>query len=363
MKKLNIVNELSDILTDVRLNRDDAANRIEDVIHSIIAYGGSHKKSEWLLSPRNCPKNNPSHTPIVCEEIIRKDSSFPYLTLDYPFNNYSLTCRQKIINSLTIIIKKYEKTLVKKIQKLYPGINIIISSSSEEIVEEPDVIVSKSSNWNELIKLVNTPYVLIARNNLNNFGNWTNLERSLRNLDTKSKHAFAVGGSVRDSTTGYWRTGCYQINIEYYHFKIREGYFKSTCDDCMICDYVTGPFVTKKEYFEQTPLLTTDEETMFLNWFYEMEYKTGKSSLLCPDILYNTNGFSSMGEINWLELGRHVGFQSVTTDHSPKILKLFDCEEVNLECNPRKQTESFFLPYCCTRSYNYIFIDVGKNIC
>ncbi|XP_040576802.1 uncharacterized protein [Lepeophtheirus salmonis] len=212
---------------------------------------------------------------------------------------------------------------------------------------------SESYRWNSLIEMVETSMVMIGRD-LDYFGSFSDLDRSIDLLNKYGHQILAVGGSRR-LKDGHWINGCSQITIDTYAFKIQNGYKKSSCDDCMICSYIRGPFLTRTDRFKQIPL-NKDISLAFIKWYYDHRLNT--VSLSCPDLLYLTNDDLKNdlegSREDWMSLGKALKFQAVIPHKRVQSEYQFSCHEIRIKCSPRSMADSFLLPYCCTRSYNFV---------
>ena len=248
----------------------------------------------------------------------------------------------------------------------YPGLKVIqgfvnghTSSFSNKIHHIQ--VASNASGWQTLIDAAKTPYILVGRD-LRGLQNSINFERSLRLL--QDPRISVVSGATKN-LTGHWHTDCLQSKVVNYYLYIKPGYERSDCD-CMICNIVDrAPFMTRKETFREFPLnLELGQHAMFLDWFLRIQ-KFAKTSLVCPDIMYNT--FSShpivptLPENGWISLASLHSFQGVVLDHAPRLAYSFSCDQVDLSCMPNiYQAQHRLLPWCCHKEVSHILFNFHK---
>jgi len=250
--------------------------------------------------------------------------------------------------------------LRKNFMGTYPGIQVIIHSKKLRGETDDNVkLVNAASSvqaWSEGIKAAQTPYLLIGLD-LRSLNNYTNLERSIRLLQDPS--IGVISGATRNAS-GHWRSPCLQAEIANYHLKLRPGYEESPCD-CMKCDIAPGgPLLLKSQLLKEVPFQMEEDlsvEAALLSWFLDVRYKSGKTVLSCPDVLYSVHkGIQSevphFDRSTWKFIAKRHRFQGVTEDSAPRMATSFKCEEVGLNCSPRQQQEDgLLLPWCCLANY------------
>ncbi len=251
--------------------------------------------------------------------------------------------------------EKHIENVLKGIADTYPTVQVHLATRSNEVMETAkrfkniDVVKVDHANlgkgWNMLIRRVSTPYVLVARD-VFHFTWLTQIERQIRVI-SRIPNVGVVGGAYRD-IFGHWKAGCVQTKLKNYVLEYQEGYYHSK-NECMYCDYLQGPFVTK------TNLLKFDEslpnEVIFEDWFLRV-VEDGNLIMSCPDAMYFTTDYYSYSKradktvwtplaIKW-ELNRVWLPKGV--EHS------FSCKDIGFRCNA-KSLKSALLPVCCQEEY------------
>ncbi|XP_078344670.1 uncharacterized protein LOC144630215 [Oculina patagonica] len=250
--------------------------------------------------------------------------------------------------------EKHVEKVLRGITKTYPTVQVHLAAQSNVIMETAkkykNVDVVKvddqklSKGWNMLISKVSTPYVLVARD-VFHFTWLTQLERQIRVI-SQIPNVGVVGGAYRN-LSGHWKAGCVQTKLKNYVLEYQEGYYHSK-NECMFCDYLQGPFVTK------TNLLKLDEslpnEVVFEDWFLRV-VEDGALIMTCPDAMYFTTDYYSYPKRNdktvWTPLAKKWKLNRVLLPlgfrHS------FSCQDIGLACGNFAQ--SALLPVCCLELY------------
>ena len=198
------------------------------------------------------------------EEVVR---SAPY----YHFSNSHTNCKAYVpINQLVTVLvylpSQFPKPamnyveIIDSIARYYPDVRVVLATSNKlpksainrismlQISFKNDVINSRTGNmWTNLLNQVETPYVLIAPY-ITHFDDDIDLYRLLRVLSYRDDVAVA-GGSYRN-LTGHWDLGCRQVSFDYWTAKYTAGYYRSF-NECVVCDYLPGPFATKTELLKR----------------------------------------------------------------------------------------------------------------
>lgn len=157
------------------------------------------------------------------------------------------------------------------LKKLYPTLTLIYSEGHQD-----------GMALNLLIRDVVTPYVLVARD-VEFITNDSRLERLIR--ETESLQVKVTGGAVRNPD-GYWKKGCFQSVYRNFTLRYLEGYDESV-HECLVCDFIQGPFVTTKEYLEENKFGNYSlSEGLFEEWFLRITNK-GDEVIVCPDSMFH----------------------------------------------------------------------------
>lgn len=204
--------------------------------------------------------------------------------------------------------------------------------------------VSAGKVWNKVLKIVKTPYTLIARDIIY-FNSYARLERQIRVIN--SIPSIGVAGGAFRNLTGHWKVGCHQSEIKNYFLKYFEGY-RYSAHDCMFCDYLEGPFVAKTSILHDIPFSEElPSEIVLDDWFLQLK-QADILVLNCPDVMYFTWGvpqsIRSKRE-TWAVLARQWEINRIYIP--PNTLLFYSCKEVGLTCKPFSWAKSYLLPSCC----------------
>ncbi|KAJ7377364.1 hypothetical protein OS493_029723 [Desmophyllum pertusum] len=188
------------------------------------------------------------------------------------------------------------ETVLKGTTETYPTVQVHLATRSNEVMEAAkkykniDVVkvddAKLGKGWNTLISKVSTPYVLVARD-VFHFTWLTQLERQIR-VVSQVPNVGVAGGAYRN-LSGHWNAGCVQTTLKNYALEYQEGYYHSK-NECMFCDYLQGPFVTKTNLLKLDESLTN--EVVFEDWFLRV-VEDGNLIMSCPDAMYFTKDYSS----------------------------------------------------------------------
>ena len=143
------------------------------------------------------------------------------------------------------------------VAKYFPKIRVILATQKEvpaaakdsisklNIAFENDIIGDAKPGvlWQRLVGKVSTRYVLLAPN-LTHFDDDINLQRMVRVLSYEPVVAFVAG--AHRNLTGHWDIGCQQVSFKNMTATYMGGYYRSF-NECLVCDFISGPFMTKTE--------------------------------------------------------------------------------------------------------------------
>ena len=248
--------------------------------------------------------------------------------------------------------EKHIEKVLKGITETYPTVKVYMTARSDEVmdtakryknvdaVKVDDVQLGKV--WNMLISKVSTPYVLVARD-VFHFTWLTQIERQIR-VVSRIPNVGVAGGAYRNFS-GHWKAGCVQTKLRNYVLEYQEGYYHSR-NECMYCDYLQGPFVTK------TNLLKFDErlpnEVIFEDWFLRV-VEDGNLIMSCPDAMYFTTDYYSYSKRTdrnvWTPLAKKWELNRVLLPQG--VRHSFSCKDIGFKCN----AQSALLPVCCQEEY------------
>ena len=156
----------------------------------------------------------------------------------------------------------------------------------------------------------------------------------------------AAGGAYRN-LSGHWKAGCLQTKLKNYVLEYQEGYYHSK-NECMFCDYLQGPFVTK------TKLLKLDEtlpdEVVFEDWFLRV-VEGGNLAMACPDAMYfaiDYNSYSKRTDKDvWTPLAKKWELNRVLLPQGVK--HSFSCQDIGFNCD--NYAQNALLPVCCQEMF------------
>lgn len=220
----------------------------------------------------------------VCPEIFAGEDlgyGAPYYRLGFA----RVRCKEfvpidKLMTLLMLVPHEYSAPAMSYFEMMttisndYPGITVILATENQLPKENVEKILSlkikfkneiitatKGSMWEKLLDQVETPYVLIAPY-VTHFDDDIDLYRLLRVLSYRSDVAVA-GGSYRN-LTGHWDLGCRQVTSDYWTAKYTAGYYRSF-NECVVCDYLPGPFAAKTEWLKSLSFDTRYSCILFQN--------------------------------------------------------------------------------------------------
>lgn len=223
-----------------------------------------------LLNKRTLNSDDKTKKNVVCpEKYLGKDLSvgYPWFRKGFATENCTnSTPMRKLVTVLLHIHKQLPKpardlvTLVKSIGKQYPGVKIIIATSTDEprfqnlsstLTSNLQLRIFSTNHqgqvWSSLLDGVTTPYVFSATD-LTHFDDDIDFVRLIRIL-SNAEDVVIVGGGYRNQK-GLWDIGCLQTSFRNWTMSFRGGYYKSS-GDCVACDIVEGPWVGKTEVLKK----------------------------------------------------------------------------------------------------------------
>uniref|UniRef100_T1IJR0 Cysteine-rich venom protein n=1 Tax=Strigamia maritima TaxID=126957 RepID=T1IJR0_STRMM len=248
--------------------------------------------------------------------------------------------------------------IVSALQQYYPTVNVVIairfpecdvSNTHHQNLRKINFGVHKSDGQvlNFLIsRHVNTPYTLIGRkiDNLNQFAHFER-QISVFSMDPRVK---VVGGATRN-TSGHWKVGCYQSEMNNYVLEYKEGY-QSSKNECMFCDYISSPFMAKTDFLKE---ITFDEnlpnQVLFQDFFIRVR-NTGAFVLNCPDVMHFSSPSESSLRDYWIPIALKWQLNYVVIPRLPRLK--FSCSEIGISCvSSDKLTKTHLMPRCCIDDY------------
>ncbi|XP_053392000.1 uncharacterized protein LOC128554713 [Mercenaria mercenaria] len=220
------------------------------------------------------------------------------------------------MNNISTLIAVKSAKFPNYLKSKYPLVNIFQLNGKSE-----------GEALNKLMKKVNTPYVLVARNT-DTITNDSRLERLIREIE--SLNVVAAGGSIRDSN-GYWTKGCFQIVYRNYTLKYIEGYDESF-HECVFCDYIQGPFVTTTSYLKQNMFQEFDENNgLYEDWFLQL-FQKGKETVVCPDAMFYVNNQIEILHSNLAKFAQKWDLYKVITPKGIEFTRV--CENQKTSSRP-----------------------------
>ena len=152
--------------------------------------------------------------------------------------------------------------IMQAVEKYYPKMKVILATtkpieeSGESSISQLDIIfkneVVESNHqgklWINLVKQVETPYVLLAPQ-ITHFDDDIDLYRLVRMISYHAGKVAVAGGSYRD-VNGRWSFGCEQVTYRNWTAHYKAGYYQSF-NECVPCDFVPGPFVARTSVLKE----------------------------------------------------------------------------------------------------------------
>ncbi|XP_078368935.1 uncharacterized protein LOC144652753 [Oculina patagonica] len=244
------------------------------------------------------------------------------------------------------------ENVLKRITETYPTVQVHLATRSNEVMETAkkyknvDVVMvdveKTSKGWNALMDKASTPYVLLARDVVH-FTWLTQIERQIR-VVSQIPNVGVAGGAYRN-LSGHWKAGCVQTTLKNFVLEYQEGYYHSK-NECMFCDYLQGPFVTKTNLLKFDESLTN--EVIFEDWFIRVA-EDGNLIMSCPDAMYFTSDYTTYSKRTdknvWTPLAKKWELNRVLLPQ--KIKHSFSCSDIGFKCNANSE----LLPVCCQEEY------------
>jgi hypothetical protein len=232
--------------------------------------------------------------------------------------NCSQTNQRNLEQKLTIVLNAVEFESLEALQmfldgleykkiKIVVGINEKISISDLNYDENIMLVEFSSSKnaaiiWNYLIvNHVDTEFVLIGKNVERFISKYTKLERLIKILD-EIPNMQAVSSSYRVSDSNRWFIGCYQMDWDAKKIILNHYYMQSSSHDSLFCDYLAGPFVTRRNILLENRFDENleNENEVFIDLFIKFN-KIGYLMSTIVDSMFFVS--KSLSEINSLESG------------------------------------------------------------
>ncbi|OWF56249.1 hypothetical protein KP79_PYT13232 [Mizuhopecten yessoensis] len=250
----------------------------------------------------------------VCKE------TYNGTTFGYPFFNRGfeqIKCDLQIAEAqlITVVIQldRFRTTdltrLLDDLHKYNKDISVIVGIYTEDfrlfstdtytniLFKSYDNTNTKGHIWNDLIDLVQTPYVLIARD-LIMFNNDSRLHRLIREIERLK--LTSAGGASRDNS-GYWELGCLQRAYKNHTLVYEEGYQESI-HECVFCDHIESAFVISKETVSK---IKFDETILGEGIWEDFFLRAGGESVICPDAMFYVRRTArSSSTLDWYEFGK-----------------------------------------------------------
>ena len=234
-----------------------------DEVNDILRFLGQHA----ILKPKVPTEVSETRKQEVCPEIFAGENlgyGAPYYRLGFA----RLRCKNFVPIDRLITLLLYTpqeprkpamtyREILTTISNDYPDVQVILvtrkqlpkdTTATLKIKFKNEIMnkETKGSMWSKLLYQVKTPYVLIAPY-VTHFDDDIDLYRLVRVLSYRDDVAVA-GGSYRN-LSGHWDLGCRQVSFDYWTAKYTAGYYRSF-NECVVCDYLPGPFAAKTEWLK-----------------------------------------------------------------------------------------------------------------
>ena len=152
--------------------------------------------------------------------------------------------------------------IMQAVEKYYPKMKVILATTKPieesgtnstvqlDIIFKNEVVESihQGKLWRNLVKQVETPYVLLAPQ-ITHFDDDIDLYRLVRMISYNAGEVSVAGGSYRD-VNGHWGFGCEQVTYRNWTAHYKSGYYQSF-NECVPCDFVPGPFVVRTSVLKE----------------------------------------------------------------------------------------------------------------
>ncbi|XP_028395003.1 uncharacterized protein LOC114519129 [Dendronephthya gigantea] len=289
--------------------------------------------------PAQKPVTNTKRQEVCPEKFAGKDLGYgkPYYRLGYArVKCDTFVPINELLTLLMYVPHEHPKpamsylSMMTTISNDYPQVQVILATEKELNKETIEKISSlkikfknemikgnKGSFWAKLLEQVSTPYVLIAPY-LTHFDDDIDLYRLVRVLSYRDDVSVA-GGSYRN-LTGHWDLGCRQLSFNYWTAKYTAGYYRSF-NECVVCDYLPGPFAAKTEWLRSLKIDASLSEGLFQDLFWRFK-KQQNLAVVCADVMFNMDTQSVPNEALVGLANKHNIKKIITSDGT---VKWFGC--------------------------------------
>ena len=245
--------------------------QVETVNGIIQMLTGDELKNNNTFAPK-MPRRLSTAKQEVCPEIFKgKDLIYGQSYWRKGFERENCKDFVPIENLLTLLMYVPEELskpsmnyfeIMQGVEKYYPKMKVILATTKP--VEESrkssiaqlnisfknEVVESDHQGklWRNLIKQVETPYVLLAPQ-ITHFDDDIDLYRLVRMISYNAGKVSVAGGSYRD-VNGHWSFGCEQVAYRNWTAHYKAGYYQSF-NESVPCDFVPGPFVVRTSVLKE----------------------------------------------------------------------------------------------------------------
>ena len=242
------------------------------------------------------------------------------LTVVLNFHSYNQAQTQELFQE---IVPRIESNYIIVASRHYND----LAHGSDNVFTVVQSVVHETEGevWNKLIELVETPFVLVARD-LATFAGQEKLFRPLKVLP--SMGSAIIGGATRTREGGRWSLNCFQMLHFNYSLSYQAGYHKSE-HNCLYCDFIWGPFIAEKKTLVQNPFsVTLPKHLIFHDFFFQINTKRKYTSAVCPDAMFelvqSSRHFPTKSE--WLPFAKKHGINRIKYPDGTSVS--YTCEEL-----------------------------------
>ena len=325
------INKLSSVLQTVReevKENQGLVKDIDDALHiftvntkdNIIIPNTSHRKKiskRYEIQPE---------TKIIMkrDEIrIQRTNALFLISIALNFNSKSevetLLLIQKIV--LTIAAQRNYKFVIAT---QYESVKDAARSATVDWVRTSNTW-TEGQVWNELVRRVQTPFVLIGRD-MTMFTGQVNFARLLKVMSITGGPI--IGGSTKIVEDGHWSLNCLQMLHYNYSIFYQLGYHKSE-ESCLYCDYIWGPLVAEKQFLLSHRFSDTlPSKLVFQDFFFRVNSQLRYTSAVCPDSMFEV-GYSSVQfptKSEWISFVKEYSINRIKLPDGNSVS--FTCEEL-----------------------------------
>lgn len=297
--------------------------------------------------------------PEICPEIyMGMMYGYPYYYTGFMTNYFN--CTGQPLGSLVSVLMNVVNDIplddlhfvLKGFRTYYPNISVFVGYKNDQNISQFDryenfIPIEMASNdtsgtiWHKLATTAETKYLFVGKQMIR-FDNHSGVERLVRFLSYNSGD---VVGTSHRFFNGYWFRGCHASKMINYTLRYVDGYDLSH-NSCIYCNYLTGPFVTRRQMFLDVIDKELDNDMTFVDMFERLARHSKINVLSCPDVMVTIidKELHSYQKNDWLPLVQKWQLNRIMFTNSRELT--FTCEEAKMNCS---LTPGLIMPICCLR--------------